>query len=53
MAKKNKTKVKGKPSKAGQVSRKVGQVISFPLKILQPLIKFLMKEEKRLKKTSG
>lgn len=52
MAKKNKKIVEAKEmSKAGKMGKKMGQVISFPLRILQPLIKFLRQEEKRLKKT--
>jgi DnaK suppressor protein len=50
---KKKVKLKGKKmTKATEMGKKMGrQVISFPLKILQPLIKFLRQEEKRLKKT--
>jgi len=33
------------------VGKKMSQVISFPLKVLQPLIKYLKQEEKRLRKT--
>lgn len=41
---------KKKTGKKIGVGKKVGQVITFPLKILQPLIRFLKQEERRLKK---
>ena len=50
MAKNNK-KVNRSGERARAMGKKMGQAISFPLKVLQPLIKFLRQEEKRLKKT--
>jgi RNA polymerase-binding transcription factor DksA len=47
---KEKKKVSKKKVKERNVGKRVGQVISFPLKVLQPLIKYLKQEEKRLKK---
>ena len=47
---KNKKKVRKKSLKVEGVSKMAGQVITFPLKVLQPVIKFLRQEEKRLKK---
>lgn len=54
MAKKNTKKTKKiriKTKKFKGKGLKIKQVISFPLKVLQPLIRFLKQEEKRLKKT--
>jgi DnaK suppressor protein len=39
-----------KNKKKISMGKKMGQVITFPLKVLQPLIRFLKQEEKRLKK---
>jgi len=51
MAKNKKKKLTKKIAfKDGKVGKTVGQVISFPMKILQPLIDYLKKEEKRLTK---
>jgi RNA polymerase-binding transcription factor DksA len=46
----NKNKVNSGAGKAREMGKKMGQMIIFPLKVLQPLIKFLKHEEKRLKK---
>lgn len=46
----SKNKITTGAERARVVGRKVGEMISFPLKVLQPLIRFLKHEEKRLKK---
>lgn len=45
----DKKKVKKRVRSGGVVGKRVGEVIGFPLKVLQPLIRFLSHEEKRLK----